>query len=253
MSPFDDDSDVTPRRDLDDRTVELLLSGREVAGESELGSLIGQVRSLADTPAPAPSSALAAILEDGLDAATLTLPVRTAPSAVSWRRRSWALPLQLSLAATGCLALILGAAAANELPSPAQTAVANAVEAVTPLHVPRPASHPAPAVAPTPTRTAEPASHRNGHDPSPRATHSEGTSGRTGNDDHRVGPSPSPNDDRSGSGGEQVHPRVSSSPDDLQPADKSGDGSGSGDRRKSGTDSGSGSGHGSDHGTAPHD
>jgi hypothetical protein len=245
VTPFGDDSDVTPRRNLDDRTVELLLSGREVDGETELGALISQVRSLADGPAPAPSSALAAMLEGGLDAATL--PVPTATSAVSWRRRSWALPLQFSLAGSACLALILGAAAANELPAPAQTAVANAVEAVTPLHVPRPAAHSAPAVVPTPTptRTPVPAAQ----DPSPRATHADDPTGRTGIDDHQNGvrPAASPDGGPSGSrGGDDGHPRVSPSPDDLQPADKSGDGKGSGDRRKSG--SGDGSGSGSAHG-----
>ncbi|MCW2601518.1 MAG: hypothetical protein JWM02_3347, partial [Frankiales bacterium] len=144
MRPFDDDSNVTRRRDLDDRTADALLAGRDVEDEPELGELIGQLRSLADLPVPTPSSALAAMLEDGLDATTLALPVAPHSFAVSWRQRTWALPLQLSLAGASCLALILGAAAANELPAPAQTAVANAVEAVTPLHVPRPATHPAP-------------------------------------------------------------------------------------------------------------
>jgi hypothetical protein len=242
VSPAGDDSDVTPLRDLDDRTVELLLSGRDVDGESELVGLIAQMHSLADVPAPIPSSALAAMLEDGLGATTI-LPVGTAPAAVSWRRRLWALPLQLSLAVAACLALIVGAAAANELPGPAQTAVANAVEAVTPLHVPRPEARREPVVVPT--HTPAPAADRTGPLPSSRASHSGDTNGRGGNDDQKQAqPSQGPNGGQADNGG--ARPRVSPSPDDRQPADKSGDGKGSGDRRKSGSGDGSGSPHSSE-------
>jgi hypothetical protein len=73
--------------------------------------------------------------------------------------RSWSLALQLGLAGAVCCALVLGAAAANELPDPAQTAVADVVEMVTPLHLPRPtepSDDPRPAVTPTAPVTPAP-------------------------------------------------------------------------------------------------
>lgn len=140
MSPSGDNKDMSPRRDLDDRTADALLSGHAVAGEPALNEILSQMRSLADVPAPAPSSALAAMLESGVTPASLPAPAkaarpaRPAVGAVSWGRRAWAVPL----GAAGFLSLLVGAAAANALPDGAQTAVADVVEAITPLHVPRP-------------------------------------------------------------------------------------------------------------------
>ena len=133
MSPRSDDVDMT-RRDLDDRTADALLSGRVVDGEPLLTEVISELRSLASVPAPAPSTALTLLLEHGIQGAPVAL---AGPASVSWRRR-FTRPIQVSLGAAGCVALFAGAAAANELPSRAQNAVADVVEAVTPLHVPRP-------------------------------------------------------------------------------------------------------------------
>jgi hypothetical protein len=150
MSPRSDDRDVTPRRTLDDRTADALLSGREVDGEVALTGLITEMRAL--PAAPVPNAALSAMLENGFTPDVLPPP--------AWRARrtprTWALPLQVALGSSACLALVLGAAAAGELPDPAQSAVADVVEAVTPLHVPRPVHHPVPAVVPSPFRSTTP-------------------------------------------------------------------------------------------------
>ncbi|MCW2586594.1 MAG: hypothetical protein JWN55_2110, partial [Frankiales bacterium] len=95
MSPFDDDRDVTSSRDLDDRAADGLLRGRAVPGEPELSAFVDELLALADGPAPAPSAALAAMLEGGLAADTRVLPVAVpvGTKAVSWRVRGRALPL----------------------------------------------------------------------------------------------------------------------------------------------------------------
>jgi hypothetical protein len=115
-----------------------------------LTGLIAEMRALPG--APAPNAALRAMLDNGFTPDVVPLP--------GWRARRtpriWALPLRVTLSSSACLALVLGAAAAGELPDPAQTAVADVVEAVTPLHVPRPVHHPVPAVVPSPTRSATP-------------------------------------------------------------------------------------------------
>jgi hypothetical protein len=243
---------MTLRRRLDDRTADALLSGRDVAGEPELSALLGAVRSLASGPVPEPSSALGALLAAGLGADALEQPTSGGfrlGSAVSWRRRTWALPLQLTAAGVACLAVVVGAAAGNELPAPAQTAVADVVEAVTPLHVPRPQDHPAPAVVPSSTPSAEP-SERPDATPTPHATRSpqpEKTSGRHGGSgsdprpgdgedssrghDPRATQAPEQHTDRT-SGGDQPQPTATPTSADQR------DGGGSPD---GGGDSGSGS------------
>ncbi|MGZ6793879.1 MAG: hypothetical protein ACXVFV_13055, partial [Mycobacteriales bacterium] len=62
---------MTRRHDLDDRSADALLSGRAVEGEQDLSALLGTMSRLADVPAPAPSEALAALLETGLTAEQL--------------------------------------------------------------------------------------------------------------------------------------------------------------------------------------
>ena len=160
MTSADDDRHVNTRRRLGERTADALLAGRCVPAEPELTLLMRQVRALADGPIPTPSTALAALLKHGFDPGAAPAPepaaavswgnraVSSTSSAVSWRGRS--LALQLSLAGAACLALILGVAAAGDLPAPAQTAVADVIEAVTPLHLPRPAAAPSPSSVPEP-------------------------------------------------------------------------------------------------------
>lgn len=163
---------------LDDRTVEALLSGREVDHEPLLSAFARQLLLSRDVEVVVPSAALAAILLDGLPAAQLH-PAPAAPAGGTLRRRfrpAVALPALLS----GAAAVVLLAASQNALPAPAQTAVADVVEAVTPLHVPRPAVAPLPAVS-----SPDPAAGSTGSTPDPAdqptgsATSRSGRTGRT--------------------------------------------------------------------------
>ena len=212
MSPRNDDRDVNRRR-LDDRAAEALLSGRVVVGEPALAAFVQQLQSLADAPAPTPSSALAAMLEQGLDLP----PVPAAQAAaVSWRTRSWALPLQVSLGGVAALSLVLVAAVGNDLPAPAQTAVANVVEAITPLHVPRPATHaPTPKPAVTPTETVSPAAASTAK-PDEQRSPRPSSSAATG--EHQGGPSGEHQGGQSGD--RQVEPSQSPRP---SPTNRSGE------------------------------
>lgn len=247
MSPRSDDRGVNPRRTFDERTADALLSGREVDGETELSALLAEMRRL--EPAPAPNAALSAMLEDGFTPDVVPLPEKRA-------RRTWALPLQLALGSAACLGLLFGAAAAGELPGPAQTAVADVVEAVTPLHVPRPVPHPVPAVVPSPTRSAEPspAAGEGSHEgatprPSQSSDDHSGTGGGGGGDDSHDGrpsatPSAGDHSDGSGSGsngsgssGSGSSGSSGSGPDSSDDTGK--DPSGGRDGRTSGSGSGS--------------
>jgi hypothetical protein len=149
FGPSGDDQDMNLRRDLDDRTADALLAGRDVDGEAELSVFVADVRASVQVGGVAPTVALMAMLDGGIPAAdhVVETPV---PQAVSWdsRRRGRLVPgrhaLQLGLAVAACLALVLGGAVTNSLPAPAQELVADVVEAVTPLDVPRPPSVPRP-------------------------------------------------------------------------------------------------------------
>ena len=139
MSPFDDDvSDMDRRRHtaaLGDDVAEALLAGRAMPAEADLQQLLTLLRASAAAPPPVPSAALAAVLAAGFE----PLPVTTvAPPSARWRR--WG--PRVAFAATVAITGATGATAANALPSPVQTAVADAVEALTPLDVPRPAADP---------------------------------------------------------------------------------------------------------------
>lgn len=217
MSRRSDDEDVNPlRRRLDDRAADALLAGREVEGEPELFALLGEMRSLASVPAPSPSAALALMLMEGCEAAP-------AAQAVSWRKRTWALPLQLSLGSALAVGLVLGAAAGNELPSPVQSAVADAVEAVTPLHVPRPTPHHPARVTPSP-RPADDSTTRARPEPTPGVEHGKSSDHRpptAGVNDHRT-PDPSRSGDRPGGGSGDENGRDPAGPANSAPANPPG-------------------------------
>jgi hypothetical protein len=249
LSARSDDRGVTPRRKLDNRTADALLSGRDVDGEPQLSALIAEMR--APSVAPAPNAALSAMLERGFTPDVVPILQRRV-------RRTWALPLQVALGTSACLALVLGAAATGELPDPAQTAVADVVEAVTPLHVPRPDKPPVPSVVPSTTRSAEPSpepsddGHRGGA-PRPSASpedHSGLSGGSSGDgsggggDDRsggRAQPTPSADDgDRSGSGSTR-----SGSTGSGSTGSGSSGSDGSGDSGSSGSSGSSSSGSGS--------
>lgn len=250
MSPRSDNSGVTPRRRLDARTADALLAGRVVAGEEALTGLIAELRVLPE--APVPNAALSAMLESGLTPAVVPLPERNAPRV----RRTWALPLQIALGTSACVALVLGAAATGELPDPAQTAVADVVEAVTPLHVPRPVTHPpVPAVVPSPTQSAQPAADQTNADQPGDGPHSQPPRPSASPDDHRGSGSGSTGDGGDHQDGGRPSASPSSGRGDHSGGGTSGGSSGDGSSGSSGSGS-SGSGTSSpdgsdDNGTDP--
>lgn len=156
MSGRSDDRGVKRRRTFDDRSADALVAGRAVPGEPELSAFVVELG--AQVAPVAPNAALMAMLDAGLPASsvpqTVVFPPRPSrlAQAVSWRG---ALPLQLSLAAAAGLVFTV-TAASGDLPAPVQSTVADVVEALTPLTVPRPAAPaPVPTISPTPTATPE--------------------------------------------------------------------------------------------------
>lgn len=130
---IDDASEMDIRRDrgLSEADADALLSGRAATGPGDLGEIIGLMRTASALAAPAPNAALSAVLNEGFD----PLPVASAPAASRWGRWS----VRVAAATAAGLSVTLGAATANALPAPVQTAVAHLVEVVTPLELPRPA------------------------------------------------------------------------------------------------------------------
>ncbi len=183
MSPYDDDADVDTRRALDDRAVEALLTGHPVEGHEDLQALLTTVRTASAPTAPVPSAALAALLTDGMPVPASAPPVTPRP-----RRRRVAVPAALALAITGSFGLFAGAAAANQLPARVQTAVADVVESVTPLQVPRPAARVPDSTRRTPGRQDEstPAGPRSER-PGARPDATQGPGPRTGQDSREEG------------------------------------------------------------------
>jgi hypothetical protein len=177
VSLFSDDQGV--KRPLPDRDADALLRGRPVEGEPALSGFVSELMARQETPVP--NAALSALLEGGL------VP-DTSPVVMPTRRRSWRLPAQIALGGVASLSLVFGAASANALPAPAQAAVADVVEAVTPLHVPRPAAKPTPkpVVTPSPRPTATrapnatPTDDRSGRGSRPSSTPSPHGSGNAG-------------------------------------------------------------------------
>lgn len=109
MSPFDDGQDVW--RIPDDR----LIAGDDVPGEADLVAFVAAVRATADDPAPAPTAALAALLESGLPTASGqigTSPRGGVPSLAS-RRRLRRVGAAAGLVVAGKVALAGAAAAAG--------------------------------------------------------------------------------------------------------------------------------------------
>lgn len=196
------------RHRLDDRSIDALLSGRAVSGEPDLAAFVARVRAL-PPESPLPSGELAAMLEHGvppevLDRSPVLLPA-PAHRAVSWR---YAL---VSLAAG--VTAVVGAGAANALPAPAQRAVADVVNWVTPLELPKPdADEDSPAVAPTRTPSPEPSS--SSHETSrPAPGVSSTPDDGDGDDDPDVRESPSGSDGDDDSDSRSPEPRSTSSSD----------------------------------------
>lgn len=147
MRPSDDDSTVTPRRRLSDRTADRLVRGFAVPEEPALTELVTAMSALVPEEPPAPSPRLAALLEQGPPATTVGLVPQYARAP-----RPGLLLRRLTLAATAALGLVLAAASTNALPDPAQEVVSDVVGFVTPLDLPKPrAPRPAPSTPSTPT------------------------------------------------------------------------------------------------------
>jgi hypothetical protein len=129
--------------DLDDVVVEALIAGRYVASHAELASIVAELQSLAHEP-PRPSPELSVLLAQGIATPLVATPPRP----------SFRVGVTLGAVILTVSGGTIGAASANVLPPRAQRAVADAVQAVTPLHLPRPtrpASLPTPAPSPTPS------------------------------------------------------------------------------------------------------
>jgi uncharacterized membrane protein YgcG len=173
-----------------DRDADALLRGLAVTGEEALTAFVSELQSLADQPAPAPSSALAAMLEDGLVPDT-TLPPVVFPVR---RKRRWLVSIPLAFAVVGGT---VGAASANALPDQAQRLVSDTVSSIIPVHLPKPATEPhprtpgklTPTATPTEDQTPEPTE-------TPRSPLLGGTDGRP-----TSRPSQSGDDSRDGHGG----------------------------------------------------
>jgi hypothetical protein len=248
-----DDSHVNRRRRLDDRAAEALLSGRAVDDEAGLSAFVAGAQAMVAATAPAPSPELAHLLEHGVAAGAV------APAAVLPRRRVSlsAVPhgrvgLALGSALVVAIAGVLGAAAANTLPARAQTAVADVVGWVTPLHLPRPGS---PAVVPVGTPSPSPSDdgvHATSSPPVTEGTDDHGSvsgSGDSGSSSSDDGSSPRPSSGSdSGTASDGGSTSSGSGSDDtkatptLSPGSSSGSGSG---------DSGSGGGGSDDTSPTP--
>ena len=147
MNAFDDDDDVR---------ADELLAGRTGPRDEPLAAVLGQLRALADEPAPLPTPALAAVLRDGLPAAVLDSPIATARARSRVLRGArWAASLGLAgkvlLSAGIAAAAVAGTATIPAVPDAVQVPVRTAL---TDLHlIPGPADRPVPTPS---TTTPEP-------------------------------------------------------------------------------------------------
>jgi hypothetical protein len=123
-------------RELDDATVEAVLSGKLVSAELEpLAAAVGALRALRGQPVR-PSEELAARMATGdFASAVAPRPSRRSAGRHVARRRLAALPLRAKLAAGGVLALggLASATAAGALPDQAQQGVESVIEIITPF------------------------------------------------------------------------------------------------------------------------
>lgn len=142
---------------LDDESIEAILCGRRPAepGFESLVTFASDVHAVAEQPAPRPNASLAAVLASGLStekgdllvtaASNVTGPAtKQAAGLPKWRKRHSMLPTGLfsGLVAKVVAGVVAGLAgvtavgAAGALPGPAQHAVANVINTVTPFNLP---------------------------------------------------------------------------------------------------------------------
>ncbi len=173
-------------RDLDDRVVETLLSGHTPAARPELAALaelLQEARATTPEAGPNPSERLAAIFDKGV--VPVVVPLRTGPVVTAPHRAPTGAAWRVALMGTAAIAAVLIAAEANTLPAPAQTAVANVVEALTPLTLPRPATPPTTPLPPTPSVAPKVVATRA---PAPKPQPQHATSPRPSASPRLVGP-----------------------------------------------------------------
>jgi hypothetical protein len=124
------------QRELDDATVEAVLSGEPVSAELEpLAAALGALRAFPGQPVR-PSEELAARMATGdFASAVAPRPSRRSAGRHVARRRFAALPLRAKVAAGGVLALggLASATAAGALPDQAQQGVESVIEMMTPF------------------------------------------------------------------------------------------------------------------------
>jgi hypothetical protein len=141
-----DNDHTSMSQPLDERATDALLAGRSVPGEEALTAFVADTLALTRQPAPAPTAALAELLENGLVPDSTLRP--TLPKA---SRHWWLLPVPLAVGSLLVAGGIFGAAGANALPAPAQRVVSDTVATLTPIHLPKPASKPKPTITPAPS------------------------------------------------------------------------------------------------------
>ena len=129
---------------LDDAAIEALLTGNGAGGElNTLAAFVGELRSHATGPVPAPSPQLASMLELGFAPDGGGAPAAADHAGgrglrpAGPRRRGLGATARAAVAGVLALTGLTAAGAAGALPGAAQDVLATAVEAVTPFEFPR--------------------------------------------------------------------------------------------------------------------
>ena len=132
MSACGDDQSVSIPP-LSERTIGDLVAGRDVSGEVDLVAALRLLAASAHVAPPAPSTALAALLADGVTPVPTGVLPTDQPARWALGRR-WVTGGAVGVSAA--LLALTGAAAAQALPAPLQQAVSGAVRALTPFDLP---------------------------------------------------------------------------------------------------------------------
>jgi hypothetical protein len=230
----DDDRGMNPRlRNWNDRQVEALLRGRELTAptddpspDTDLLSVLADLKAFATTATPPPSIELAAIL-NGYVAVPTADPIPALPRQANPLRNRIGAAVVL---VTASLSLGTVATAANALPTGAQRAAATVLNTVTPFHFPKPQPAPPvhtpdPALSPSPEPSDEEAGTTN---PTAPTAGPESDGERTGSPTPREDPTDAPGDEgetrgttttgSTGSTGETGDTRTSTESPESQPS-----------------------------------